>query len=152
MFVRMLKLPDDARLRYDLSSHRCAIHAAAPCPVEVKRRMIEWWGPIIEEYYSATEGMGATYINSEQWLAHPGSVGPTLLAPIHIVDEDGNDVPTGDVGTGTWNWRRAAPASSTTKTWRRRRRRSTRAGGPASVTWVTSTPTATSISPIAGRS
>ena len=66
MFVRMLKLPDDVRAKYDLSSHQCAIHAAAPCPVEVKRRMIEWWGPIIEEYYSATEGMGATYINSEQ--------------------------------------------------------------------------------------
>jgi acyl-CoA synthetase (AMP-forming)/AMP-acid ligase II len=99
MFVRMLKLPDATRTKYDLSSHRCAIHAAAPCPVEVKLRMIDWWGPIIEEYYSATEGMGATYINSEQWLAHPGSVGPTLLAPIHIVDEDGNDVPTGDVGT-----------------------------------------------------
>jgi acyl-CoA synthetase (AMP-forming)/AMP-acid ligase II len=99
MFVRMMKLPDDVRTKYDLASHRCAIHAAAPCPVEVKRRMIEWWGPILEEYYSATEGMGATYINSEQWLAHAGSVGKTLLAPIHIVDEDGNELPTGEVGT-----------------------------------------------------
>ncbi len=99
MFVRMLKQPADVRTRYDLSSHRCAIHAAAPCPVEVKRQMIEWWGPIIEEYYSATEGMGATYVNSEQWLAHPGSVGQTLLAPIHIVDEDGDDVPPGEIGT-----------------------------------------------------
>jgi acyl-CoA synthetase (AMP-forming)/AMP-acid ligase II len=99
MFVRMLKLPDDARDEYDLSSHRCAIHAAAPCPVDVKLRMIEWWGPIIEEYYSATEGMGATYINSEQYLAHPGSVGRTMLAPIHIVDEEGNDLPAGEVGT-----------------------------------------------------
>ena len=75
MFVRMLKLPPEARTTHDLSSHRCAIHAAAPCPVEIKRQMIEWWGPIIEEYYAATEGTGATYINSEQWLAHPGSVG-----------------------------------------------------------------------------
>ena len=99
MFVRMLKLPDDVRARYDLSSHQCAIHAAAPCPVEVKLRMIEWWGPIIEEYYSSTEGMGATFINSEQYVAHPGSVGKTMLAPIHIVDEAGNDVPTGDIGT-----------------------------------------------------
>jgi acyl-CoA synthetase (AMP-forming)/AMP-acid ligase II len=99
MFVRMLKLPDAARARYDLSSHRCAIHAAAPCPVEVKLAMIEWWGPIIEEYYSATEGMGATYINSEQYLTHPGSVGKTMLAPIHIVDEAGNDLPPGEVGT-----------------------------------------------------
>jgi acyl-CoA synthetase (AMP-forming)/AMP-acid ligase II len=99
MFVRMLKLPDAVRAKHDLSSHRCAIHAAAPCPVEVKRRMIEWWGPIIEEYYSATEGMGATYINSEQWLSHPGSVGRTLLAPIHVVDEAGNDLPPGEAGT-----------------------------------------------------
>jgi long-chain acyl-CoA synthetase len=99
MFVRMLKLPDELRNKYDLSSHRCAIHAAAPCPVEVKLRMIEWWGPIIEEYYSATEGMGATYINSEQYVAHPGSVGRSLLAPIHIVDDAGNDLPPGEVGT-----------------------------------------------------
>ena len=99
MFVRMLKLPEAERTQFDLSSHRCAIHAAAPCPVEIKLQMIEWWGPIIEEYYSATEGMGATYINSEQYLTHPGSVGKTMLAPIHIVDEDGNDLPPGEVGT-----------------------------------------------------
>jgi acyl-CoA synthetase (AMP-forming)/AMP-acid ligase II len=99
MFVRMLKLPADVRTKYDLSSHRCAIHAAAPCPVEIKKQMIEWWGPIIEEYYSATEGMGATYINSADYLTHPGSVGKSLLNPIHILDEDGNDVPTGEVGT-----------------------------------------------------
>jgi long-chain acyl-CoA synthetase len=99
MFVRMLKLPAEVRTRYDLSSHQCAIHAAAPCPVEIKKQMIEWWGPIIEEYYSATEGMGATYINSEQYLTHPGSVGKTLLMPIHILDEEGNDMPTGEVGT-----------------------------------------------------
>jgi long-chain acyl-CoA synthetase len=99
MFVRMLKLPEAVRTNYDLSSHKTAIHAAAPCPVEVKRQMIEWWGPIIAEYYSATEGMGATYIDSEQWLAHPGSVGKSLLAPIHIVDEEGNEVPPGEVGT-----------------------------------------------------
>lgn len=99
MFVRMLKLPPEVRAKYDLSSHRCAIHAAAPCPVEVKQQMIEWWGPIIEEYYSATEGTGATYINSHDWLAHPGSVGKTLLAPIHILDEEGNELPPGEVGT-----------------------------------------------------
>ena len=99
MFVRMLKLPEAERTQFDLSSHRCAIHAAAPCPVEIKLQMIEWWGPIVEEYYSATEGMGATYINSEQYLTHPGSVGKTMLAPIHIVDENGNDLPPGEVGT-----------------------------------------------------
>jgi acyl-CoA synthetase (AMP-forming)/AMP-acid ligase II len=99
MFVRMLKLPPEVRTRHDLSSHRCAIHAAAPCPVQVKQQMIDWWGPIVEEYYSATEGMGATYIDSAQWLAHPGSVGRTLLGPIHILDEDGQPLPNGEVGT-----------------------------------------------------
>ncbi|HEX5614630.1 MAG TPA: AMP-binding protein [Acidimicrobiia bacterium] len=99
MFVRMLKLPEEVRTRYDLSSHRCAIHAAAPCPVETKRKMIAWWGPILEEYYSATEGMGATYIDSAQWLAHPGSVGRTLLGPIHVLDDDGVELPAGEVGT-----------------------------------------------------
>jgi long-chain acyl-CoA synthetase len=99
MFVRMLKLPEDVRTRYDLSSHQCAIHAAAPCPVEVKRQMIEWWGPIIDEYYSATEGMGATFIKAADWLEHPGSVGRSLLGPIHIVDDAGNELPPGEVGT-----------------------------------------------------
>lgn len=99
MFVRMLKLPEPTRAKYDLSSHRCAIHAAAPCPTEVKKQMITWWGPIIEEYYSATEGMGATYINSTDYLNHPGSVGRTLLAPIHILDEAGTELPPGEVGT-----------------------------------------------------
>ena len=68
---------------------KVAIHAAAPCPVEVKRKMIEWWGPIIDEYYAATEGTGATFINSADWLAHPGSVGKPMLGPIHILDDDG---------------------------------------------------------------
>jgi long-chain acyl-CoA synthetase len=99
MFVRMLKLPEAARTRYDLSSQKVAIHAAAPCSVEIKRKMIEWWGPIIDEYYAATEGMGATYINSADWLAHPGSVGKSMLGPIRILDDDGNEMPAGEVGT-----------------------------------------------------
>lgn len=98
-FVRMLKLPDDVRLRHDLSSHRCAVHAAAPCPVEVKHRMLEWWGPIIWEYYSATEGTGATLISPHEWLAHPGSVGRSILGPIRICDDDGDEVPRGEIGT-----------------------------------------------------
>lgn len=98
MFVRMLKLPEAVRTRYDLSSHRCAIHAAAPCPVDVKRKMIEWWCPIVGEYYAATEGLGATVIDSTEWLAHPGSVGRSLLSPIHILDDDGNDLPPGEIG------------------------------------------------------
>jgi acyl-CoA synthetase (AMP-forming)/AMP-acid ligase II len=99
MFVRMFKLTDDERNRFDLSSHRSAVHAAAPCPVEVKQKMLDWWGPIIWEYYSATEGMGATAVSPQDWLAHPGTVGRTLLGPIHICDDDGNPLPAGQVGT-----------------------------------------------------
>ncbi len=99
MFVRMFKLAEEDRNRYDLSSHRSAVHAAAPCPVEVKQKMLEWWGPIIWEYYSATEGMGATIISPQDWLAHPGSVGKTLLGPIHICDDGGNVLPAGQIGT-----------------------------------------------------
>jgi long-chain acyl-CoA synthetase len=98
MFVRMLKMDDAARAAYDLSSHQVAIHAAAPCPVDVKRRMIEWWGPIIHEYYAGTEGTGATIIDSADWMAHPGSVGRAALGILHICDEDGTELPTGEAG------------------------------------------------------
>ena len=98
MFVRMLKLPEDGRRAADLSSLRVAIHAAAPCPVEIKRQMIEWWGPILFEYYSATEGMGSTMITSEEWLAHPGSVGKPFLSNVRILDEDGHECPVGVPG------------------------------------------------------
>jgi long-chain acyl-CoA synthetase len=99
MFVRMLKLPDAARSQHDLSSLKVVLHAAAPCSVETKRKMIDWWGPIIDEYYAATEGTGATYINSTDWLAHPGSVGRSMLGPIHVLDESGNEQPVNEVGT-----------------------------------------------------
>ncbi|HEY3800437.1 MAG TPA: acyl-CoA synthetase [Caulobacteraceae bacterium] len=98
MFVRMLKLPEDVRGRYDLSSHEVAIHAAAPCPVDVKRQMIGWWGPIIFEYYAGTEGAGSTMIDSADWLAHPGSVGRSALGVLHICDEDGAELPVGEAG------------------------------------------------------
>ncbi len=98
MFSRMLKLPAEDRERHDLSSHQVAIHAAAPCPVPVKRQMIDWWGPIIHEYYSGTEANGFTYIDSAQWLDHPGSVGRPVLGTAHICDDDGNEVPTGQPG------------------------------------------------------
>jgi fatty-acyl-CoA synthase len=98
MFVRMLKLDDAQRAAHDLSSHQVAIHAAAPCPVDVKRRMIEWWGPIIHEYYAGTEGAGATIIDSADWLAHPGSVGRAALGVLHICDEAGRELPTGEAG------------------------------------------------------
>ncbi len=99
MFVRMLKLPEEVRTKYDVSSLKIAIHAAAPCSVDTKRKMIEWWGPIVDEYYAATEGTGGTYISAADWLAHPGSVGRSLLGPIHILDEEGNPLPPGEVGT-----------------------------------------------------
>ena len=85
MFVRMLKLPDEVRNGYDLSSLRSVVHAAAPCAPEVKRRMIEWWGPIIHEYYSGTEGMGMTWITSAEALTHPGSVGKAIWGEVHVV-------------------------------------------------------------------
>lgn len=99
MFVRMLKLPLAERSRFDLSSLVAAVHAAAPCPVDIKRQMIDWWGPLIYEYYSATEGIGATFIDSKEWLAHAGSVGRPMMGQAHIVDEDGNELPAGQVGT-----------------------------------------------------
>ncbi|MFI7530290.1 AMP-binding protein [Nocardia salmonicida] len=99
MFVRMLKLAPGIRERYDVSTQRVAIHAAAPCPVEVKRAMIEWWGPILFEFYSSTEGMGATAIFSDEWLRRPGSVGKPLLGKPVILDEAGNEVPAGEIGT-----------------------------------------------------
>jgi long-chain acyl-CoA synthetase len=88
MFSRLLKLPEDVRKRYDLSSLEIAIHAAAPCPALVKEQMIQWWGPIVHEYYGATEGLGFTACNSEEWLAHRGTVGKVLLGDLHILDGD----------------------------------------------------------------
>lgn len=97
MFVRMLKLPAKVRDRYDVSSLRCVIHAAAPCPVDVKRRMMEWFGPIIHEYYGGTEGFAGTTIGPREWLAHPGSVG-IPMAPVHVLDEDGRELAVGESG------------------------------------------------------
>jgi len=99
MFSRMLKLPEVDRGRADLSSLEFAVHAAAPCPVQVKEQMIEWWGPIIHEYYGATEGLGFTACNSEEWLAHRGSVGKVILGDLHILDDDMNPLPLGVPGT-----------------------------------------------------
>lgn len=99
MFVRMLKLPDSVRLRYDMSSLRCAIHAAAPCPIPVKEKMIEWWGPIIWEYYGGTEGNGLTMASAKEWLAHKGTVGKAVVGKLKIVDDDGEELPVGESGT-----------------------------------------------------
>jgi long-chain acyl-CoA synthetase len=97
MFVRMLKLPDSVRRRYDVSSLQCVIHAAAPCPVDVKQQMMQWFGPIIHEYYGGTEGFAGTTIGPEEWLAHPGSVG-IPMAPVHVVGDDGTELSTGQTG------------------------------------------------------
>jgi acyl-CoA synthetase (AMP-forming)/AMP-acid ligase II len=99
MFIRMLKLPAAVRERYDVSSLQVAVHAAAPCPVAVKQQMIEWWGPVLHEYYAGTEGNGFVYCDSTAWLAHPGTVGSALVGTIHIVDDDGEELPPGEQGT-----------------------------------------------------
>lgn len=98
MFSRMLKLPQEVREAADLSSLEVVVHAAAPCPVQIKEAMIEWWGPIIHEYYGATEGLGFAALNSEEWLQHKGSVGKVIFGELHILDEAGNEVPEGQPG------------------------------------------------------
>lgn len=97
-FVRMLKLPEEVRRKYDLSTLKCAIHAAAPCPVPVKQAMIDWWGPVIYEYYAGTEGNGFTFVTSQEWLAKPGTVGKALTGIIRVCDENGDEVPRGTEG------------------------------------------------------
>jgi acyl-CoA synthetase (AMP-forming)/AMP-acid ligase II len=99
MFIRMLKLAPGVRERYDVSSQQVAIHAAAPCPVAVKEQMIEWWGPVLHEYYAGTEGNGFVYCDSSAWLAHRGTVGSALNGTVHIVGDDGEEVPAGQPGT-----------------------------------------------------
>ena len=97
--VRLLKLDEEVRASADLSSLRVVVHAAAPCPPTVKRQTIEWLGPIVYEYYSGSEGCGFTAIDSEDWLAHPGSVGRSERGPIHIIDPDtGEELPVGSIG------------------------------------------------------
>ena len=97
-FVRMLKLPEDVRKKYDVSSLKCPIHAAAPIPIPVKEAMIEWWGPVLYEYYAGTEGNGSTFITSQEWLQKKGSVGKALSGILHICDENGDEVPRGTEG------------------------------------------------------
>jgi long-chain acyl-CoA synthetase len=98
MFVRMLKLADDVRLRYDVSSLKLAIHAAAPCPISIKEKMLDWWGMIIHEYYAGTENNGFCSIGPEEWLAHKGSVGKATLGTLHICDDHGKELPQGEKG------------------------------------------------------
>ncbi|MCU1452221.1 MAG: putative fatty-acid--CoA ligase [Acidimicrobiales bacterium] len=97
-FVRMLRLDEVARTRPDLSSLQAVIHAAAPCPIEAKRQMLAWWGPIIHEYYSGSEGSGFCAVGPEDWTTHPGTVGRALVGTVHVLDAMGNEVPQGDIG------------------------------------------------------
>jgi len=99
MFVRMLKLPPEVRDSYRHDTLRVAIHAAAPCPVEIKQQMIDWWGPVLYEYYAGTEGNGFVACTSEEWLAHRGTVGRALVGELRILDEDGNILSPGETGT-----------------------------------------------------
>ncbi len=99
MFVRMLKLPEETRRRYNLASLKCAIHAAAPCPIPVKEQMIDWWGPVLWEYYAGTEGNGMTMVDARSWLTHKGTVGKAVLGKLRICDENGDEVRQGDIGT-----------------------------------------------------
>jgi fatty-acyl-CoA synthase len=98
MFTRMLKLPEEERAGFDLSAHRVAIHAAAPCPRKVKEEMFAWWGPILHEYYGGTELNGLTYVGPEDWLAHPGTVGRAVMGTLRICDESGDELPVGEAG------------------------------------------------------
>jgi len=98
-FVRLLGVPEDERAKYDVSSLRHMVHAAAPCPPDVKRQMLDWWGPVIDEYYAASEG-GGTYVFAEEWLERPGTVGRKWpFSEVVILDDDGNELPPGQIGT-----------------------------------------------------
>ena len=122
-FVRMLALPEDVREKYDVSSTRVMIHSAAPCPVDVKQRMLDWWGPVIYEYYAATEG-GGTLATPEDWLKRPGTVGkPWPMSEIRILDDDGQPVPAGEPGTvwirmGDYTFEYHKDKEKTDRSWR----------------------------------
>jgi long-chain acyl-CoA synthetase len=98
-FVRMLKLPEEVRAKYDVSSLRSAVHAAAPCPVPIKEQMLAWWGPVIHEYYAGSEGNGFCYVGPHDWLTHKGTVGRAITAEVKIVGEDGEALPPRSEGT-----------------------------------------------------
>ncbi len=146
MFIRLLKLPEAVRARYDLSSLRVVVHAAAPCPAEVKAQIIDWFGPIIHEYYAGTEGNGFVYCNSQDWLAHRGTVGKAILGVVHIVGGRRRRGAHRRVGHGLLRGGARPRPSSTTTTPRRRRAPATRRGaaGARSATWATWTRTASS--------
>ncbi|ODV40875.1 hypothetical protein AWV79_02850 [Cupriavidus sp. UYMMa02A] len=126
MFHRLLRLDPGMRMQFDLSSHCVAMHGAAPCPIHIKEAMIEWWGPILEEYYAGTEGIGACAISSLEWLTHKGSVGRAVEGIVHILADDENEVASGSTGTvyfesdagfAYWNDTDKAAASRSKQGW-----------------------------------
>lgn len=98
MFVRMLKLPEEIRAKFDMSSLKVAFHAAAPCPKDVKSAMIDWWGPILIEYYAGSEANGVTITTSQDWLKYPGTVGKSMIGEIVVIDNEGTELPAGEIG------------------------------------------------------
>ena len=152
MFVRMLQLPQETRDRYDVSSLRVAIHAAAPCPVEVKQQMIAWWGPILFEYYAGTEGNGMTAIDSATWLTKPGTVGRPIMGTVRICDDDGTELPAGQTGGVYFESDEIPFAYHNDPDKTRAASTGTTPTGPPSATSATSTTTASCSSPTARRS
>ncbi len=133
MFVRLLRLPAEMRARYDVSSLRFVSHGAAPCAPAVKRQMIEWWGPVINEYYGATETGVVVWHGSEDALRKPGTVGRAVPgATVRVVDEQGRDVPTGEVAGRTW---RISPTTTTTPSGERWRSANS-SPSATSATWI----------------
>lgn len=102
MFVKLLKLPEELRAKFDPSHLKMVMHGAAPCPIPIKEAMISWWGPVLEEYYSGSEGCGVSVVSSEEWLQKKGTVGKPIIGTPHIVDEDGNELATGEIGNIYW--------------------------------------------------
>ena len=140
MFVRLLKLPDEVRLKYDVSSLKCAIHAAAPCPIPIKEKMIDWWGPIVWEYYGGTEGNGLTMCNAAEWLAHKGTVGRAVVGTLQDLRRGRQRAAAGRSRHDLFRRRPAVRVSQRSR--RRPPNRATPRVGRRWATWATSTPTA----------
>ncbi|MCY4504725.1 MAG: acyl-CoA synthetase, partial [Hyphomicrobiales bacterium] len=131
MFVRMLKLPPEVRKKYDISSMKIAIHAAAPCPIAIKEQMLDWWGDVIYEYYAGSEGNGFCAIDSPAWREHKGSVGKALAGVLHICDDSGKELPAGESGTIYFE------SEDMTFTYHKDEERTAQSRHPAHKTWTT---------------
>ncbi|MFM5954746.1 MAG: AMP-binding protein, partial [Novosphingobium sp.] len=149
MFHRMLRLPDGVRNGHTFPHHRHAVHGAAPCPIHVKQAMIDWWGPILDEYYSGSEGIGSSAITSAEWLEHPGSVGRPTGCTVHILDGRGQELPPGE--TGDIFFESDTPFAYWNDAEKTRKAPTIAAGGPLAMSAM-SMPMAISICPTGGTS